>query len=480
MRRRPRHIAQVRGGGYQRICYRSQLCLRVYNPTKRSRLRLETYVLTNTKMGWFFKSEFFDFEFLRVIGMAPVQGAEVGECLEAAARIKDGDIDCWYDVWADLATRAQKLGEEALQANDREAAKWAFFRSSNYWRASEFFLHCNPSDPRITQAFGKSVSTFKRATSLLDGPVLNISIPYEDIHLPGYLFVPPAHKRLASGTPLIIHTGGFDSIGEELYFYLASGATERGYAVLTFDGPGQGAVLRYNRKPCRPDWEAVIGKVLDYVVDVLLPGPAVSYKIDPNKIAIFGASMGGYLALRGAADSRIRACISSDGFYDLFDITRSRMPSWFVNGWTSGWISDAAVNWVVGLLARQNFQLEWEFGHGMWVFGVATPTDVMRQMQNYTLRLSDGKEFLRNIDAAVFVTGAGDTMYFTPDINAERIFDKLQHLPTNRKKLWVARGVGQGGLQAKIGAIAINQQHVFAWLDEQFQIHREVEFAEMK
>lgn len=443
-------------------------------------MQVDKYVSTKIRMGWFFKSEFFDFEFLRVIGTAPVQGAEVGECLEAVSRIRDGDINSWYNVWTDLASRAQRLGEDALQANDREAAKWAFFRSSNYWRASEFFLHCNPSDPRIAQVFEQSVSTFKRAITLLDGPVLNISIPYEDIHLPGYLFIPPAHKQLAIGTPLIIHTGGFDSIGEELYFYLASGATERGYAVLIFDGPGQGGVLRYNRKPFRPDWETVIGKVLDYVIDVLLPGPAASYKIDPNRIAIFGASMGGYLALRGAADSRIRACISCDGFYDMFDITRTRMPSWFINGWISGWISDNAFNWVVGLLARRNFQLAWEFGHSMWVYGVATPADVMRQMQSFTLRLPDDKEFLRSIEAAVFVTGARDTMYFAPDVNAERIFDKLQHLPTNRKKLWVAGGVGQGGLQAKIGAIAIKQQLVFAWLDEQLQIHRGVESAETK
>jgi hypothetical protein len=61
-------------------------------------------------MGWFFKSEFFDFEFLRVIGTAPVQGAEIGECLEAVSRIKDGNIDSWYDVWTDLAGRAKTLG----------------------------------------------------------------------------------------------------------------------------------------------------------------------------------------------------------------------------------------------------------------------------------------------------------------------------------------------------------------------------------
>jgi len=44
--------------------------------------------------------------------------------------------------------------------------------------------------------------------------------------------------------PVVINSGGFDSTHQELYFYVAAGARQRGYAVLTFDGPGQGIVLR--------------------------------------------------------------------------------------------------------------------------------------------------------------------------------------------------------------------------------------------
>lgn len=431
-------------------------------------------------MGWFFKSPFFDFEFLRVIGTAPVQGAEIGECLEALSRIKDGDIESWHGTWTDLAQRAEDLGNEARQAKDTTAARWAFLRSCNYWRASEFFLHCTPSDPRLGHVFNHSVSNFKQALTLFDGPTMLLDIPYEDITLPGYLLLPPPHKRLpdaeSTGTPLIIHTGGFDSIGEELYFYVASGATDRGYAVLIFDGPGQGSILRSKERArsrsFRPDWEVVVGAVLDYVVDTLIPGPAKEYNLNADAISIFGASMGGYLALRGAGDPRIKACISCDGFYDMFDITRSRMPSWFINGWLSGWISDGVFNFVVACLSKASFQLRWEFGHSMWVYGVSSPADVMRRMQTFTLRLADRGEFLRRVNGAVLVTGARDTMYFTPEMNAERIFGALGHLAQDRRTLWVAQGVGLGGLQAKIGGIAIKQQKMFAWLDAQLGIRR--------
>ncbi|KAJ6127789.1 hypothetical protein N7471_009006 [Penicillium samsonianum] len=423
-------------------------------------------------MGWFFQSEFFEFEFLRVIGTAPVQGAEVGECLAAKSSIQDGNIDSWHKTWVKFGQMADTLGAEALEAKDHEAARWAFLRASNYWRASEFFLHCNPADPKICEVFEKSVSSFRKAIKLLDGEVLLLEIPFEDMVLPAYLFLPPAHKQLPNGTPLIIHTGGFDSIGEELYFYVASGATNRGYAVLIFDGPGQGAVLRQQKRHFRPDWEIVISRVLDYVIEAVIPVTPPAHQIDVNRIAIFGASMGGYLALRGAADPRIKACVSCDGFYDMFDVTRTRMPSWFINSWISGWMSDSVFNSVVAMLSRQSFQLAWEFGHSMWVYGDATPADVMRTMQQFTLKQPDGSEFLHNINGAVMVTGAQDTMYFTPDLNARRIFTRLTHLPEDRKELWVPSGVEFGGQQAKIGAIGVKQQRMFAWLDQKLGIRR--------
>ncbi|KAI9830143.1 MAG: hypothetical protein M1819_005820 [Sarea resinae] len=435
----------------------------------------------------FFKSDFFDFEFLRVIGTAPVLGAEIGECLEVAALITDGNIESWYSAWTLAARKAEVLGEEAIQHKDREGAKWAYLRAFNYWRASEFFLHCNPQDPRILEVYDKSVVNFKKGVSLLDGAVHFLDIPYEGTtKFPGYLFLPPKEKQLKNAKiPLIVHTGGFDSTQEELYFYVASGATSRGYAVLIFDGPGQGKILRHDKISFRPDWEYVTGKVLDYVVSTLIPEQSrQGSDLDASRIAIFGASMGGYLALRGAADPRIKAAISCDGFYDLFDITRSRMPPWFINAWVSGRMGDGIFNWVVNILGRHNFQLAWEFGHGKWTFGVGTPADVLRAMQRFTLKLArddvdkddtEDKEFLAQVHCPVLVTGAADTMYFTPDLNARRIYTKLDHLDDlegAERKLWVAEGPAAGGLQAKIAAIGIKQQRLFAWLDEQFGVAR--------
>ena len=86
-------------------------------------------------------SEFFNFEYVRVLGMAPVGGAEVGECLEVAAKIKKNDPESWYRAWSEAAAIAEGAGEQALEARDRETARLAFLRASNYHRASELYEH---------------------------------------------------------------------------------------------------------------------------------------------------------------------------------------------------------------------------------------------------------------------------------------------------------------------------------------------------
>lgn len=65
-----------------------------------------------------------------------------------------------------------------------------------------------------------------------------------------------------SGTarPTVIYNSGYDSTLEEAYFAVGAAALSRGYNVLAFDGPGQGAALRVQGLVFRPDWEKVVSK----------------------------------------------------------------------------------------------------------------------------------------------------------------------------------------------------------------------------
>ena len=63
----------------------------------------------------------------------------------------------------------------------------------------------------------------------------------------------------------LVH-GGFDSTLEELYSSAAAPALERGYNCLTFEGPGQGRVIRKQKIPFRYDWEKVVTPALEFMI----------------------------------------------------------------------------------------------------------------------------------------------------------------------------------------------------------------------
>lgn len=429
--------------------------------------------MTNN-MFKFFKSGFFDFEFLRILGSTPFQGAEIAECLDARTKLKDDDPEAWYNTWNAWGDQASKLGEEALATGDRVSARWAFLRASNYYRSSEFFLHINREDPRLLHSIQKSAYAHDRACALLDSEVISFNIPYDNgLVLPARLYMPAPDARVPGRVPLILQTGGLDSTAEELYFYGASGAIPRGYAVLSFDGPGQGLSIRRDKTTLRPDWEYVTSRVLNYLFDVFEPEHE-RLELDLDRIAVLGASLGGYFALRAACDLRIKACISCDGFYNMFDIVSSRMPQFFINGWLNGSISDDWFNSVCRFLSKYNFQLKWEFAQNEWCYGVNNPAEMMRFMQTMTLKSQTGAEYLDRVRCPVLVTGAEQAIYFEPEMNARKIMTKLGHLDEADKSLFVGDGPAHGGLQAKIGCLSIMNQKQFDFLDRQFGIERSV------
>ena len=96
----------------------------------------------------------------------------------------------------------------------------------------------------------------------MDTPVEQVLIPYEGTFLPGYYYRPDASHQ---PRPTLMVHGGYDSTGEELYFLIAAAAIQRGYPCLTFEGPGQGALLREQHLPLRPDWEQVVTPVVDFL-----------------------------------------------------------------------------------------------------------------------------------------------------------------------------------------------------------------------
>jgi hypothetical protein len=51
---------------------------------------------------------------LRAISEAYNKGADIGECLSTAYRIREGDFESWYIEWLKTAKRVHKYADECL------------------------------------------------------------------------------------------------------------------------------------------------------------------------------------------------------------------------------------------------------------------------------------------------------------------------------------------------------------------------------
>jgi pimeloyl-ACP methyl ester carboxylesterase len=129
------------------------------------------------------------------------------------------------------------------------------------------------------------------------------------VWLPSY-FLQPTSTDIRPRKTVIVLTG-FDGTGEELYFQTGQAALERGWNVLLAEGPGQTGFLRFHPGVgFRPDYERPVGAMIDYALS--------RAEVDPQRLALYGISYGGYFASRAAAhDHRIKALVANSPIPDL-------------------------------------------------------------------------------------------------------------------------------------------------------------------
>ncbi len=68
----------------------------------------------------------FQFNFVRTLMVAPTGGADVSECLKAAATIKDNDEGGWVQEWVSIAENVAQVAEQAMQSGQTITARQAY------------------------------------------------------------------------------------------------------------------------------------------------------------------------------------------------------------------------------------------------------------------------------------------------------------------------------------------------------------------
>jgi len=249
------------------------------------------------------------------LGFVPYGGADVGQVEALMKQVGDGDDDAFYEAWRGAGDRLFEQAKEAEGKGHAQSARESYLRAAGYFGIAYHPIYGKPVDPRLAETFKLEIEAFDKALALGDPPIESFGIPYGDTEMPGYLI--PAKGNPDGKAPLLISTNGYDATVAGMYFGLGIAAAEHGYHCLLFDGPGQGKLLIEEGMTMPADWERVVTPVVDFALGL--------DNVDPERIALTGWSLGGYLAPRAAsAEHRLAACIADPGLAGIMDGLKAR------------------------------------------------------------------------------------------------------------------------------------------------------------
>ncbi len=223
----------------------------------------------------------------------PITGINPNDVREVLSTLKSIDRDEWAAAWS-------AMGDKHV-AGARSASKSAERREHLRQAWLDYMFGAWPAQTTAGKraAYVKSIDAFVQYGKLLPFPVQVVRVPFEGKDLIGYLQLPKGKAR----SPVVVSIGGLDEYKE---FAVESGSEiflKAGLGVFSMDMPGTG------QSPVKMEVgaERVVSKAIDFL--------ASNPKIDPKRIAVSGASAGGYwAALAGYVDrDRVRAAVVRGG-----------------------------------------------------------------------------------------------------------------------------------------------------------------------
>ncbi|KAJ5116666.1 Alpha/Beta hydrolase protein [Penicillium angulare] len=346
----------------------------------------------------------FAFVLETVLSMSNTQGAQTGEVLRAASQITPGDYESWYKEFKVLgdAIHARAAGVNATRFP--VSAREAYFRSSTYYRNAPFFLHANRTDPRINKLGALSVADFDKAAALLPIPGEKFSLPATSTNVPNGNFTVPVRffkgQDCPGKVPTVIVGTGYDASQEDSYHEMGIEILERGWNVITYEGPGQPTVLREQNLGFIPDWWNVVSPIVDYL--------ETRKDVDMDQVALVGISFGGGLApLAASREHRLSAVLSVDAMNDLYSLYATQLPTELLELYKNGDYKEFD-DYMLGLETSTSLSTHdrWTISQGLFTFNTDSPSNWFGRLPAFTANAT----VLQNITCPVFVgEGENDT-----------------------------------------------------------------------
>lgn len=327
-----------------------------------------------------FKHGDMQFQFLIALGAVYERAADAGELFAIAAQIPDGDYDAWFDAFSAAGDRLLSIGQSSEAAGDLVSAREAYLRASTYYGEAYFFTYGTKQPDRIADVWEQSRGAFDRFAALLQPAAQPVTIPYENTTLPGYVLLADdsGDKR-----PWLVMNNGSDGTMGDMWVQGAAAGLRRGYNVLLFDGPGQGAALWRQNLYFRPDWEAVLTPVVDF----LLARPDV----DPDQIVLIGVSQGGFWVPRALAyEHRLAAAVANPGVVNVAASWVANMPPGTLEGLLNAPEDErkqiaAEINAGVAEAVEQSVDFRFTVEMRMKPFGIDDFADLLVKIADYQL-----------------------------------------------------------------------------------------------
>jgi alpha-beta hydrolase superfamily lysophospholipase len=220
-------------------------------------------------------------------------------------------LDDWVGAWSRAAQRFMAEARREEAAGEWETSAVARRNAAMCYHAAHLVTE---DDPRIVRALRASaVQAFSQAVTRLEPGTRRVGIPWRTRRLPAYLYVP---HDIPGPVPLVVMLNGATTTKEETFIWSQS-LRDRGFAILALDWPGTG--------------EAADGQPLSSYCDDMTEGifdlVNAEPQLDPARVAFFGVSLGGVVALRSAVTNRrIAAAIAITPPYDPRPWIRSINP----------------------------------------------------------------------------------------------------------------------------------------------------------
>ncbi|KAI5459441.1 Alpha/Beta hydrolase protein [Mariannaea sp. PMI_226] len=416
--------------------------------------------ITNSTTSMYQLSSDSEFAFVlsEYLSLSNEGGAATGEVLRAAAEIEPGNLESWNKEFTYLADQILAQAKDAEKKNALVSARKAYFRASSYYRAADFFLHGNISDPRIYSLWDKQNHTFTKAVNLLPRPPTFVQLQAKDFTVPAYFFpadpqFPPSQKPSRNTRrPTVIVGSGYDGSQEELYHGSCREIIERGWNCITYEGPGQPTVRREQNIGFIPEWWEAVTPVVDYV--------RTRKDVDPDRVALIGVSFGGLLApLAATREHRLAAVIAIDGMLNLQRAIIEKFPPGLDELYFSK--NETGFNaYVNKVLATPNIptSFRWSINQGMWAWNTTDPYTWFSRMGEFNLNATN----LAEIKCPVFVASGQD------DTTAPEQPEEMARILGNQSEYHLFKTELGAGEHCAIGAEQQQAYVTLGWLSDVF------------